>query len=164
MIMLRIDFHKPLSALEIREPIVKVCMEVGNEFELYALFNQRQQAAFDSHSRDRNRKRIGNGKHKDWFIDFQKEPTNASRPTVVGRIAVQAPICPEEMQFGGFDYGKYRETKPTYSYMKIHTPSELNYYRPVDPSPDLLDMTYRGLSDLFVDRYPRLFSVAELTN
>lgn len=162
--MLRLDFHEPLTALEIREPTMDVCREVANEFGVYAVFQQSQQSAFDGYSGQRNRTRIGNGKHKLWSIDFQNEPRRASKPTVFGRIAIRAPFRPDEKLYSGFDYGKHGEVSPTYSFITVHTPSELGAYRPNNPSPDILDMTYEGLTEMFVSGYPRLFDVAELTN
>jgi hypothetical protein len=158
--MIRLDFHKPLTALEIRDPIIGVCKEVASEFELYATFHQPQQFAFDGYSRQRGRKRIGNGKHKSWFINFQEDEPQVSRPTVVGKIALKAPIRPDEMQFGGFDYGKYGEPSPTYSYITVYTASEFTEFRPLDPSPDLLAMTYEGLKKHFEGTHLRLFDIA----
>ena len=158
--MIRLDFHRPLTALEIREPAVEVCRTVAEEFKLHVTFHQPQQRALDGHSGQRNRKRIGNGKHKNWHIDFQEDEPRVSQPSVVGRIVLKSPYFPEEMQFGGFDYGKFGELKPKYSFIKVHTPSELGHYRPIDPEPDLLEMTYDGLRNVFEEAYPRLFNVA----
>ncbi len=64
------------------------------------------------------------------------------------------------MQYGGFDYGKYGEPAPEYSYMSVHTPSELGAtFMPKDPCPELLTMIYHGLEDVFVAPYPRLFDI-----
>jgi len=159
--MIRIDFHKPLTALEIRDPAIDVCEEVASEFGLYVAFDQHQQPAFDGYSGQRNRKRIGNGKHKNWYINYQKDKPHVSRPTVVGRVALKSPYDPANMQFGGFDYGKFGEIKPTYNHITVHTPGELNQYNPIDPSPEILAMTYQGLRDYFEGGSPRLFDIAQ---
>jgi hypothetical protein len=74
--MLRLDFERPLSALEIRDPAVEVCREAASEFGLYARFSQSRQRAFDGYNGQKDRKRIGNGKHKNWMIRFQAEEPN----------------------------------------------------------------------------------------
>lgn len=159
--MIRIDFHEPLSALEIREPALAVCRRVASEFDLHVKFDQRQQAALTGHSGlpKSKRQRIGNGKHKDWFIDYQVEEPQVNRPTIVGRLAIKGPFYPEDMQYGGFDYGEYGGDPPTYNHITVHTPSELGHHMPIDPTPDILSMTYEGLKDCFETSYPRLFDV-----
>jgi len=161
--MIRIDFYNPLTALEIRDPAIDVCKELADERELYVTFHQPQQPAFSGYAGQRKpqRQRIGNGKHKNWFIDYQLEEPQISKPTVVGRIALRAPYMPDKMQFGGFDYGKFGEPSPVYSFVTVHTPSELGHYRPIDPEPYLLDATYNGLKAHFEANFPRLFEVAD---
>ncbi len=163
--MIRIDFYNPLTALEIRDPAIDVCKDLAEERELHVTFHQPQQPAFGGHAGQRRsqRQRIGNGKHKNWFIDYQLEEPQVSRSTVVGRIALRAPYWPEKMQFGGFDYGKFGEPSPTYSFVTVHTLSELGYYRPIDPEQDLLEATYEGLKAHFEARYPRLFEIADFS-
>jgi hypothetical protein len=157
--MIRLNFHKPLTALEIREPALVVCREVAGEFGLYVKFHQPQQRAFEGFSHLRGRPRIGNGKHKNWLVYFQEDEPRVKRPTVVGRIGLKAPINPDEMEFGGFDYGEYGETSPVYSYITVHASSELTDFRPVDPNPNILEMTYEGLRAYFEAPYPTLFDV-----
>ncbi|HET9174418.1 MAG TPA: hypothetical protein VFN56_04000 [Candidatus Saccharimonadales bacterium] len=164
--MKRIDFFEPLTALEIREPAFDVCKELARERDIYAKFNQWQQAALSGHSgiRRSQRERIGNGKHKEWGIDYQLDEPRVSRPRVIGRVLLRGPVSPLQMQFGGFDYGKFGEPKPTYSHITVHTPSELKHYRPLDPDADLLEATYNGLVQLFEEPYPRLFDVADYSS
>ena len=87
LVMLRIDFREALTALEIRDPSLKVCKEIGSNSGLYVTFDQPQHPALDGRPGHRNRQRIGNGKHKNWYINYQLEETHVSRPTVVGRIS-----------------------------------------------------------------------------
>lgn len=161
--MLRLDFERPLTALEIRDPAVGVCREIAEEHDLYVTFDQPQQPAFGVHSGQRGRQRIGNGNHNDWYINYQVEEPRVSHPTIIGRIVLRAPVNPSAMQFGGFDYGRYEGETPRYGFITVHAPSELDQYRPIDPSPEILEMTYAGLKRLFVDDNPRLFSVEEYT-
>lgn len=161
--MLRLDFHKPLTALEVRDPAIEVCKEVATEYGIFAKFHQNQQTALSGYSGQNkaSRQRIGNGKHKVWFINFQEEPPQTNRPTVVGMIALKSPMRPDFMQFGGFDYGSHGETKPTYEYITAHTPSELEYRNPVDPNPEILAMVFKGLRDQFENKYPTLFPISD---
>ncbi len=159
--MLRIDFHRPLTALEIRDPAIEVCREIAVVRNLHVTFDQPQQVAYSGYPGQKGRQRVGNGKHKDWYINYQEEEPRVSNPTIVGRIALKAPVQPAAMQFGGFDYGKYGDNEPSYNHVTLHTPSELGHYRPIDPEPDLLELTYVGLTDLFEGNYPRLFSIAD---
>lgn len=164
--MIRLDFQEHLTALQIRDPAVDVCREVAANFDLHANFRQPQQRALSgyySRYSDSKRERIGNGKHKDWYIDYQIEPTNISNPTVVGTIALRGPFDIANRQYGGFDYGKHGELIPKYSHITVHTPSELELYRPIDPEPDILAMTYQGLRDHFENGFPRLFDVSKYT-
>ena len=164
--MLRLDFAEQLTAFEIREPSIEVCKEVAVNFDLHVTFHQPQQPVFTgtSFGRRSQRERIGNGKHKNWHVDFQEEESSCNRPTVVGRIILKAPFEPDNMLFGGFAYGKFGEEKPIYPFITVHTPTELNHYRPIDPSPDILDMTYQGLKDVFEGSTPRLFEVSHLSS
>lgn len=158
--MLKINFHRPLPTLEIRDPAFAACQEVAREFELFATFNQPQQPALSGPSYERGRKRIGNGKHKNWYIDFQVDEPQVSRPKVVGRVALKTHYDPGSMQYGGFDYGKYGEPAPQYNFITVHTPSELGVsFMPKDPSAELLAMIYQGLEGIFVEPYPRLFDI-----
>ena len=158
--MIRLTFYRPLTALEIREPTIEVCKEVAGHFGLYANFDQWQQPAFDGFaSGPSKRKRIGNGKHNSWFINFQEEKLSTSKPTVVGRIALKAPFYEPEMQYGGFDYGKFGEVKPTYNFVTVHPVSEVLTFRPIDPDPVLLQKVQDGLLDRFVIPFPRLFNI-----
>jgi hypothetical protein len=162
--MLRVDFQKPLTALEIRDPLVGVCREVADEFDLYAAFDQCQQPAFDGHSFQRNRKRIGNGKHKDWYIKLQPEhPSTSERlVTSAGKLAVKSHFDPKNKQFGGFDYGKYgEEPKPAYSFITISSTAELGFWRAVEPDENMLRMIYEGVTDCFKSGQERLFDIAE---
>lgn len=158
--MIKIEFSQPLTALEIRDPAIEVCTEIAVGHGLYANFHQGQQAAFEnSFSRATSKKvRIGNGKHLDWLIDYQLEELRVARPTVVGRIVLRSPIDEKNMQFGGFDYGKYGEPKPMYPYITVHTSNELGYNMPIDPpEPELLQVTYDGLRTRLEELRPRLF-------
>lgn len=161
--MLRIDFQSPLSALEFRDPMIEVCKQAASSHELFATFHQTQQQAFTGHpgQRKSERKRIGNGKHKEWIINFQEKPVQTNRPTVAGRLVIKSSIIPSQKQFGGFDYGKHGEPKPTYLVATFHTPSELDHWRPIDPDPNLLALTYDGLRERFENSAPRLFPIAE---
>lgn len=157
--MIKVNFHKPLTALEIRYPAFEVCKEVANEFDLFVTFHQPQQGGLAEHSGQRGRRRIGNGKHKNWFIDYQTDEPQVSRPRTVGRIGLRAPFCPDEMQFGGFEYGNNGKDQPAYRFITVHTVSELGINTSKDPSPDILAMTYQGLKDCFEAKYPRLFDI-----
>lgn len=160
--MQRIDFQYPLTVFEIRDPALVVCREIADERGLYVTFHQPQQPALSGNPGQRNRCRIGNGKHKDWYIHYQEDEPQISNPRLVGKIALKAPFYPDDMQYGGFDYGKFGEESPTYNHITLHTPSELGHYRPVDPDPDLLDATYSRLADRF-NGDPRLFDITEYT-
>lgn len=122
--MIRLEFKEPLTALEIRKPAIAACTTVATEVGWYAKFHQPVQSAFDGPARQRGRKRIGNGNHKDWFVDYQQEPLNVSRPTILGRIALLAPIDIARGEYGGFDYGKYPEPEPTYNHLTVQTTHE----------------------------------------
>lgn len=161
--MIRIDFAKPLSALEIREPALVVCRQTAEKFELKARLEQPQQQAFTGHSRASKRQRIGNGKHKDWYVHFQPEELNCNRPTTVGTIAIKSATIPEIKQYGGFDYGKFGEENPTYTHITVQTATELKKWHAVDPEPKLLSMVYEGLVSCFDDGQDRLFSPAPYT-
>jgi hypothetical protein len=139
--MHRLYFGRELTALEVRDPTIKACEEVAAAHELYADFRQNQQAAFDGHAHihKSRRTRIGNGKHKDWFIDYQTDRPGTNYPNVIGTLALKSTFNPAEKQFGGWDYGTYLdEPGPTYTQMTIWVPSELDAWRPMDPSPELL--------------------------
>ncbi len=159
--MLRIDFHRPLDTIEFRESCVGVFDRVAKDHGLFAKFQQPQQRAFDGYSGQKNRTRIGNGNHKNWRIDFQKEHKGLSNPTVVGRVAIQAPIDIENMEYGGFHYGKNLPVGewPLYTYATFHTPSELGHWNPNDPEPTILEATYTALIDYYENTYPRLFDI-----
>lgn len=158
--MLKINFERPLSALEIRDPAMAVCRDVASRFDLYAIFQQPQQPALAGSPYDRDRQRIGNGKHKNWYVEFQSDPPQKSRPRVVGRIALKAPYNPDAMEYGGFVYGRYGETAPKYNFVSVHTPTELGFaFLPNDPEPDILAMVYHELEELFVAPYPRFFDI-----
>ncbi|HVW23373.1 MAG TPA: hypothetical protein VHB51_02745 [Candidatus Saccharimonadales bacterium] len=136
--MAKIEFGgEALTALEIREPLVSACETTAAEFDLFADFVQGQQAAFTGYARHANRERIGNGKHKSWSINFQPEPRGTNRPTIVGFIVVRSHFDPEQNQYGGFDYGKYGQPKPTYRFITLDLPSEVEHWRPKDPDPRL---------------------------
>lgn len=158
--MIKLEFFKPLTAVEIRDPAVKVCEQVAAGRNLYAKFHQRQQAAFGSYGADiskSQRPRVGNGKHKEWRIDYQEDELHVSNPRVVGRILLRSVINPVQMQFGGFDHGKYGEPEPIYSHVIVYTPSELDILRPIDPNTEMLALTYAGLRKHFEEPWPRLF-------
>ncbi|MEO8862805.1 MAG: hypothetical protein ABI354_00580 [Candidatus Saccharimonadales bacterium] len=159
--MIRLDFNRPLTAIEIRDPAVEVCREIAEEHGLHATFHQSQQAAFTGHPHmpRAKRQRIGNGKHKEWRIDYQLEEPKVSHPTVVGRLLLRGPYIPGKVQFGGFDYGKYGEPKPEYSHITVHTPTELGYGWPIDPTVEMLELSYEGLRQVFEVPYPRLFDI-----
>lgn len=164
--MLRIDFYTPLTALEIRKPTIGACCEVAAEHDLYVTFHQPQQRALSGHTGQprSTRQRIGNGKHKDWYVDYQLEEPRVSNPTVIGRLIIKGPYSLKNKQFGGFDYGEYDQPDPTYNHITVYTPSELNHYRPIDLAPDLLALTYEGLKNCFETRFPRLFDVAPFSS
>ena len=158
--MIKLEFFKPLTAVEIRDPAVEVCEQVASGRNLYAKFHQWQQAASGSYGADMSkshRPRVGNGKHKVWRIDYQEDELHVNKPRVVGRILLRSAINPVQMQFGGFDYGKYCEPEPIYSHITVHTPSELDNFMPIDPDPEMLALTYAGLRKHFEEPWPRLF-------
>lgn len=145
--MIRLDFAEPLTALEVREPAIAACKEVAHEIGWHAKFHQAQQVAFDGFASQRNRKRIGNGKHKNWYIDYQEKPPQSSRPTILGRIALVAPISIEDGEYGGFDYGKYPDPAPTYSHITVQTSQEHGRYVYGTPnlSPEVIDLTNEAM-------------------
>jgi len=163
MSVLRLDFRRPLTALEVRDPVIESFKETAKTNGIYATFHQPQQIAFSGHSgmRKSDRTRIGNGKHKSWHINFQVEPPQENKPTVIGRLFIVSPVRPEKMQFGGFDYGDFGKPKPTYDHATVHTPSELEHWKPIDPDPILLEMTLAGLHTQFEEMYPRLFPISQ---
>jgi len=165
--MKRIFFPEHLTALDVREPIIDICTDIAEDNGLHAVFNQRQQPAFSGYASQRKsaRKRIGNGKHKDWTIDYQIEHPSKSNPNVVGTIAIKAPYNPGAMIFGGFDYGTYGQPEdeiPRYDHITLCTPSELDVYRPIDPEPDLLELTYEGIARYFELGSPRLIPLDDI--
>lgn len=159
--MIRIDFEKPKTALEIREPTVLACKQAASELGLFVTFCQSQQQAFDGHARQRNRTRIGNGKHKNWAIGFQTDEPRIRDPNIVGRLILKTDVVPENMQFGGFDYGKYGETPPVYRVLKVYTPSELSFWRPLDPEPALCLAANLAICNTFDTGKGALFDVTK---
>lgn len=172
ILMLVLGFEAPKDVITIRDGIQEVCRDVAEEFGLVARFEQPQQVAFKRLSNSqRSSERTGNGNHKDWRIEYQKEPaaTPIGWVKLLGRLFIRSPYLPAQRQFGGFSYhgldGKY----PVYPYVTIHTPSELNIksyshehgdFRPLDPNPEMLEVTYAGLKAHFgiVDQ-PTLFEI-----
>lgn len=153
-----IDFESRLTAMEIREPMMEVCKEIAQDEGIYVTLRQRQQAALAGSPGQRRRERIGNAKHKTWTINYQIDPENVDNPRSVGRIHVASHVNPAERQYGGFDYGKYGvEPKPSYPHITLQTPSELGVYRPIDPTPTVLQMTFDGLRNRFQNGQGRLF-------
>lgn len=164
--MLVLSFEKPKGVYEIRDGIIDTCRTVAEEFDLNARFEQPMQAAFTGRRYDDNRVRIGNGKHNNWFIEYQKEPlnTNIHKRKVVGQLFIRSPYLPAQMQFGGFSY----EPDQTYSYVSIHLPSELGItkyshqkgeFAHLDPEPELLDLTYDALKNHFGLDHPTLLDM-----
>ncbi len=170
--MIRIDFRERLTALEIRDPAIEVFEEVASVHGLFTLFRSPQQAALSGNSRmpRATRTRIGNGKHQSWYVDYMvgrpsrsEITTSADRDKTVGTLGLRAPVDKEHMEYGGFDYGEFGEPNPTYSYITVHTISELEFREGVDPSKLLLEATYNGLIKVFEAGYPRLFEVEEFS-
>ncbi len=159
--MLRIDFEKPLTALEIRDPLIEACENTAEQFELYACLRQTQQPSLTGNPGQKNRKRIGNGLHKDWYIDFQIDETYVSRPRVVGTLAVKSAYIPEKKQFGGFDYGKFGVPRPTYSFITLIAASELQMPRRKDPEPEMLNKLYETVLTCPAFDAQRLFDIAK---
>ncbi|MDB5183975.1 MAG: hypothetical protein JWO07_656 [Candidatus Saccharibacteria bacterium] len=149
--MIRLEFATPLTALEIREPAVAACATVATEMGWYAKFQQPQQAAFDGFSHQRNRPRIGNGKHKNWYVDYQQEHQSSNKPTILGRIALTAPIDIENMEYGGFNYGDYPEPSPTYGHLTVQTAHERwrNPWNVPELSPEVAELTEQEMMRKF---------------
>lgn len=159
--MLRIDISKPKTALEIRGSAIEVCSSVANELGVYAKFHQSQQQALTGRPGERNRERVGDGRHKNWLMDFQTDPPKVSKPEVIGRVILRVPYEPEFGEYGGFYYGEYGQPKPVYRYITIHRPSDLGHWRPVDLSDEMLEMVHSGLKQELEGN--RLFSITEYT-
>lgn len=156
--MFRIDFHEPLTALEIREPTLEICRQIAASYGLFAVLTQYKQQAFKGYMEKHvSRERIGNGKHSVWDVNFQPDHPSTNKPNVIGKLLVRGPYLPAEMQYGGFDYGVFGQEAPTYSHMTIRTPTDVDAWRPVDPAPDLLEEVQQGLEEYFVRPYPALF-------
>ncbi|MDQ5972206.1 MAG: hypothetical protein QG553_365 [Patescibacteria group bacterium] len=139
-----IYFDRELTALEVRDPLLQACRQTAREFDLYAGFVQNQQSAFPYDQRRwpvSRRTRIGNGKHREWSVQFQHEPLGTNRITKAGSIVVRSLVDPSTMRYGGFEYGKYGsdEPTPTYRQIDLYTPSELGLWRPQDPDPELFE-------------------------
>lgn len=139
--MNRLEFGRQLTALEIRDPLLEACRTVAAEEGLFIDFDQPQQRALEGFPGQRGRKRIGNGKHKDWFVRFQPEhpSTNRDKTNPVGIIVVRSLFDPANKQFGGFSYGEYGEPDPTYDHITLHNQSEVTDWRPIDLEPELWD-------------------------
>jgi hypothetical protein len=169
--MIRLNFYTPQTALEIRDPITKICQQVAEEQGVHASFTQGQQVALDGHPgiRHSQRQRIGNGLHKVWAMEyFNFKPVYEYRkrrqhPTLIGKLLIRGPVIPSEKQFGGFDYGELGQERPTYNHVTLHTPSELGLwsYTPLEPSAELLQATQDALKEHFEEDFPRLFDIAD---
>ena len=147
--MIKIEFETPKTAFEVREPFIAVGRSVAEELGFFATFHQPQQRALSGHPGERNRKRIGNAKHKDWYIDYQEEEPSAARPTVIGRVVLASVTLPEVMRFGGFDYGVYGQEAPTYDFVTVDIPTVPHHYRPIVPTPEMIGMTYERLQSAY---------------
>lgn len=170
--MLLLSFEAPRDVISIRDDIHEVCSNVAEDFGLVARFEQPQQVVFKWLSDGRKSNiRIGNGKHKSWRVDYQKEPSSTpiNRVKRVSQLFIRSPFLPAQMQFGGFSYDSETPGEwPVYPYVTIHTPSELkikNYshehdcWMPLDPNPDLLKLTYESLANHFGLNHPTLFDI-----
>jgi hypothetical protein len=160
--MYRVEFFESLTAYEIRDPLEQACESVARAIGLYARFEQPQQVAFASPAYrakgwPAKRERVGNGKHKAWFVFFQTEPPQTSRPTVESAITLRSLVDPAKKQYGGFDYGVYGETKPRYSYVDLLAPSEAGMWRPADPSEEFLNAIHEAVEATFDTGQERLF-------
>ena len=147
--MIEIEFKSPLTAYEIRDPAIEACESVAKDLGYFAKYHQPQQKALSGSPGERSRKRIGNGKHKDWYVDYQAEELSAARPTVFGRVVLASATIKEIMQFGGFDYGEYRQPLPTYDRMTVDVPTIPHHYRPIIPTDEMVDMTYQRIQARF---------------
>ncbi len=145
----RFIFPSPRTVFEVRDPLNAVAAEVAREFDLFAYVNQRQQPSHSGSAGSRGRQRIGNGKHKDWYIRFQPEPLNAPRPTVAGTLAVKATYQPDAMQYGGFHYSAHDEPDPTYAHITVLTAPEMGVWNGKAPSDELLAVLYPRLHETF---------------
>jgi hypothetical protein len=135
--MYKLEFPEPRDVIEVREPFVEACTEAAALSGLYAHFRQLQQHVWDT--KGGQQLRIGNGKHKIFRIDFQREPMHTNRPTVVSGVILRSLMRPSPNWYGGFSYeqdarGEYPKT---YHDVTVCKPSELHYWRPEDPSAGL---------------------------
>jgi len=98
--MHRVYLGRQLTAFEIRDPLIGACKEIASEKGFFAVFNQGQQAAFDGHYRMRRsqRKRIGNGKHKWWKVNYQEEPpqTDPKKCHNIGTLVIKSHFSPDQ--------------------------------------------------------------------
>jgi hypothetical protein len=145
----RFIFPAPLTVYEVRKPLNDVAAQVAREFDLFAYVDQRQQPSHSGSAGSKNRQRIGNGKHKDWYIRFQPEPLNAPRTTVAGTLAVKAAYQPEAMQYGGFHYSGLGEPDPTYAHITVLTAPEMGIWNSKAPSDEILAVLYPRLHQTF---------------
>jgi hypothetical protein len=151
--MHRIDFAWELTALEIRETSLVACEELAAAQGLYAIFRQNQQRAFDkSGPRDI---RIGNGKHQNWRIDYQKEHPSHSRPNILGSVSIRSMMDPARGLYGGFDFGKYGEETPTYRCINLLTIAETGIYL-CHATEEFYNPTVEAIEAAFPANQPRL--------
>ncbi|MEO5627800.1 MAG: hypothetical protein ABIQ89_02830 [Candidatus Saccharimonadales bacterium] len=159
--MHKINFHYPLTTMQIREPMTEACHAIAKHEGIFATLQQTQQAALEGRPGmpKSQRPRIGNGKHKVWEIQYQTDHPSISRPNVVGIIVVRSHIDTANMQYGGFDYGEWDdEILPTYPYITLQTPSERNYWRPNDPSPEIFSASVLAIGAALDDGQLQLFN------
>lgn len=150
--MIKVEFEKPLTALEVRDPVIEACEEVAASLGIYAKFHQPQQQVWSERTNHPNRRRIGNGKHKNWFIDYQTEEPSANRPTVLGRVNLASAILPQIMQFGGFDYGESYAPHiptPTYRFITVDVPRLPEEWPPIMPTAEMVELTYEKVQERF---------------
>lgn len=145
----RFIFPRPLGVFEVRKPLSDIARDVASEVELFAHLEQRQQPALSGSPGSRGRQRVGNGKHKNWFIQFQAEPLSFPRPTIVGTLAVKTEYDPGRNQFGGFHYTNYDEPDPTYRHITILTAVEMGTWRGKAPSEEITEEYYSRLHQHF---------------
>ncbi len=139
------------------------CRELAAEHDLFVSFRQPAQQVFaggNSYTPRKQRKRIGNGKHKSWYIDYQTDPPQKSMPNVIGTLVIKSHTDPTQKQFGGWDYGKYSSTNPDYEpkYSQVnlgtidpsHTWEGMGHWFPHVLSPELLELSYVAIREALV--------------
>ncbi|HSX44342.1 MAG TPA: hypothetical protein VLE69_03550 [Candidatus Saccharimonadales bacterium] len=126
--MLRLQFEKPLTASEIKTPLVEEFEFTAKEFSLRATFSNMQQRQFKPHRERARRVRVGNLHHQNWSVGlYALSPPNyeTGYDNSRGRFIIKGPIAGGMGQYGGFTEKAYKGIKPVYSHITVHTPNEL---------------------------------------